>query len=73
MSEPTFTAEEAMAVRRRMRKELGMGEEHLPASDLARMIGDELEKMNDTERAARIVSEVTGKEIDPKTLTPPKG
>ena len=71
MGETSFTADEAMAVRRRMREELGMGEEHLPPSDLARMIGDELERMNDPERAARIVREVTGKTVDATELELP--
>ena len=67
-----FTADEAMAVRKRMRDELGLGEEHLPVSDLARMIGDETEKMG-AERAAAIVEEVTGKSVAPEDLSPPEG
>ncbi|MBM2577791.1 hypothetical protein JQC91_15900 [Jannaschia sp. Os4] len=72
MADTTFTAEEAMAARRRMREELGMGEERLPPSDLARMIGDEMEKLGDLTRAARIVEEVTGKAVDPAALAPPE-
>ena len=68
----TFTADEAMAVRKRLRSELGMGEEHLPPSDLARMIGDEMEKMGDAGKVARIVEEVTGKSVSPDELTPPE-
>ena len=68
----TFTTEEAMAVRKRMRAELGLGEEQLPVSDLARMIGDEVEQMGDSEKAARIVEEVTGKSVDPSDLSAPE-
>ena len=73
MSEPTFTADEAMAVRKRLREELGMGEERLPVADLARMIGDELDRMGDRARVARIVEDVTGKAVDPDALVPPEG
>ena len=72
MAEITFTADEAMAVRKRMRDELGMGEERLPPSDLARMIGDEMERLGDPGRAAAIVREVTGKSVDPADLSPPE-
>ena len=73
MSETTFTTDEAMAVRKRLREELGMGEERLPTADLARMIGDEMERMGDRARVARIVEEVTGKAVDPYALVPPEG
>ena len=73
MSEPTFTADEAMAVRKRLREELGMGEERLPVADLARMIGDEMDRMGDRARVARIVEDVTGKAVDPDALVPPEG
>ena len=68
----TFTTDEAMAVRARLRAELGMGEEALSTADLARMIGDEMERMGDRERVARTVEEVTGKRVDPAALEPPR-
>ena len=72
MSEPTFTADEAMAVRKRLRDMLGMGEEHLPPSDLARMIGDEMDRVGDRSKVAAIVEGVTGKAVDPDSLVPPE-
>ena len=73
MTDPTFTADEAMAVRGRLRDLLGMEEERLPPADLARMIGDEMERMGDPAAVARIVEEVTGKAVDPEALVPPGG
>ena len=72
MSEPTFTADEAMAVRKRLRDMLNMGEEHLPPADLARMIGDEMDRVGDRTKVAAIVEEVTGKAVDPEALVPPE-
>ena len=72
MTQTTFTADEAMAVRKRLRAELEMGEEHLPPSDLARMIGDEMERMGDKEKVARIVEEVTGKSVAADELKAPE-
>ena len=72
MSETTFTANEAMAVRKRLRDALNMGEERLSAADLARMIGDEMERMNDRTEVARIVEEVTGKRVEAEALVPPE-
>ena len=70
--EPTFTADEAMAVRKRLRDMLGMGEEHLPPADLASMIGDEMERIGDRAKVAAIIEEVTGKAVDPDALVPPE-
>ena len=66
----TFTTDEAMAVRRRLREELALGEERLTEADLARMISDESAKMGDMKRVARIVEEVTGKSVAPEDLSP---
>lgn len=71
MSGPTFTTDEAMAVRARLRADLGMGEERLTPAELARMIGDEMDKLGDRDKVARIIEQVTGKTVAPDDLTPP--
>lgn len=72
MTTTTFTSDEAMAVRKRLRDMLELGEEHLPPSQLARMIGDEMEKIGDKEKVAQVIKEVTGKTVSPDELTPPQ-
>lgn len=72
MQQPTFTTDEAMAVRKRLRERLNMGEEQLSPAELARMIGDEMEQMNDRAAVADEIEAVTGKRVEPDTLVPPE-
>ena len=69
MAHTTFTTDEAMKIRERLRDELGLGEETLSTTDLVRMIGDEMKKMGDDHKVAKIIEDETGKSVDPADLS----
>lgn len=70
--EPSFTLDEAVAIQRRLRAELGLGEERFEMPDLVQMIGDEIAQLRQAgtsdQRITDMIEGVSGQTIDAAEL-----
>lgn len=73
MSEPSFSGEEAAEAQTALREALGLAPERFPVEVFIGMISDEIEQLRargqDDAAIAQLVSDVTGKLIEPAILT----
>lgn len=71
-SEPTFTADDAVGVQRRLREELGLPPETFPAPAFIGMISDEIEQLRNAgktdDEIAAVVNGALGRSIDPALI-----
>jgi hypothetical protein len=67
-----FTIDEAIAVQKGLRRELGLGEELFPMEAFVGMISDEIEKLRAHHKSdaqiADLVAELSGKVVSPEDI-----
>ena len=71
--DPTFSAEEAVAVQRELRRSLGLGAEAFPLPAFVGMISDEIEQFRAAGKSdadiAAVIKTTVGRDVRPEDLS----